>query len=60
MASGGTIMRASTKAIQSRNTTKTPHNENKRKVRPVQLAKIQPTSMKNKMWHNWLTEENYL
>jgi len=53
-------MRASTKAIQSRNTTKTPHNENKRKVQPVQLAKIQPTSMKNKMWHNWLTEENYL
>jgi hypothetical protein len=60
MASGGTIMRASAKAIQSRNTTQTPHNENKRKARPVQPAKIQPTSMKNKIWHNWLTEENYL
>ena len=27
---------------------------------PERPAKNPPEAMKNKLWHNWLTEENYL
>lgn len=57
-------MKPSSKAMQNKKGKSIPRNETRSKSEtarmPIRSAKSLSRGMKNKIWHNWLMEENYL